>query len=192
MATLVLQTAGQALGGAVAGPIGAAIGQAAGGIAGSIVDQALFGPPPRRIEGPRLNDLHVTGSTEGAPVPVVWGRARMAARVAAVVAPSTLGAYLSGRPGIRVRRRGVGLPRRGHDHRRRRGGVGVRCARRSPRVGDRCAGGGDDLGAGMCGAWGRRAPARRGSARRVVRADLGNRSWIPIDGQEPSLDTPKE
>ncbi len=81
MATLVLQTAGQALGGAVAGPIGAAIGQAAGGIAGSIVDQALFGPPPRRIEGPRLNDLHVTGSTEGAPVPVVWGRARMAGQL---------------------------------------------------------------------------------------------------------------
>lgn len=81
MATLVLQTAGQALGGAVAGPIGAAIGQAAGGIAGSIVDQALFGPPPRRVEGPRLNDLHVTGSTEGAPVPVMWGRARMAGQL---------------------------------------------------------------------------------------------------------------
>jgi hypothetical protein len=81
MATLVLQTAGQALGGALAGPIGAAIGQAAGGIAGSIVDQALFGPPPRQIEGPRLNDLHVTGSTEGAPVPVAWGRMRLAGQL---------------------------------------------------------------------------------------------------------------
>ncbi len=81
MATLVLQTAGQAVGGAIAGPIGAAIGRAAGGIAGSIVDQAVFGPPPRQLEGPRLASLHVTGSTEGAPIPAVWGRMRLAGQL---------------------------------------------------------------------------------------------------------------
>ena len=81
MATLVLQTAGQAVGGAIAGPLGAAIGRAAGGIAGSIVDQALFGPPPRQVEGPRLASLHVTGSTEGAAIPAVWGRMRLAGQL---------------------------------------------------------------------------------------------------------------
>lgn len=81
MATLVLQTVGQALGGALGGPFGAAIGSALGGVAGSIVDQALFGPPPRQIEGPRLNELHVTGSTEGAPVPEIWGRMRVSGQL---------------------------------------------------------------------------------------------------------------
>jgi hypothetical protein len=76
MATVVLQTAGAALGGALGGPIGAALGRAAGAIAGNIADRALF-PPARTVEGPRLDDLRVMGSTEGAALPRLYGRARL-------------------------------------------------------------------------------------------------------------------
>ncbi len=80
MATLVLQTAGQALGG-LFGPLGGIIGRAAGAIAGNVIDQTLFGPPTRHSEGPRLSDLYVQASTEGAPVPRVWGRMRIAGQI---------------------------------------------------------------------------------------------------------------
>ncbi len=63
MASLLLSFAGNALGGAF-GPAGAIAGRALGALAGGVVDRALFGDPTRRnIEGPRLNDLSVLGST---------------------------------------------------------------------------------------------------------------------------------
>ncbi len=81
MATVVLQYAGAALGTLVGGPIGGIIGRAAGAVAGSLIDQQLFGGGKRRIEGPRLNDLRVMASEEGAPVPDVYGRMRIAGQV---------------------------------------------------------------------------------------------------------------
>lgn len=76
MATLVLQAAGAAIGNALGGPIGAIIGRAVGAVAGSAIDQRLFGGS-RHVEGPRLNTLTGLSSTEGAPVPRVYGRARI-------------------------------------------------------------------------------------------------------------------
>jgi len=81
MATLVLQYAGAAVGGAIGGPIGSMIGRTAGAIAGSFIDQAIFAPKPRRREGPRLDDLKIMSSTEGAPLPRVYGRMRLAGQV---------------------------------------------------------------------------------------------------------------
>ncbi len=81
MATLVLQAAGQAVGGFFGGPFGAVLGRAAGGIAGSFVDQALFGPGTKRVEGPRLKELQLLGSTEGAPIPKIYGRVRISGQV---------------------------------------------------------------------------------------------------------------
>jgi hypothetical protein len=81
MATIVLSFAGAALGGLIGGPIGAIIGRAAGAIAGNVLDQALLAPKGRRIEGARLNDLRVMGSSEGQAVPRLWGRARVAGQV---------------------------------------------------------------------------------------------------------------
>ncbi|MFO0992403.1 MAG: glycoside hydrolase/phage tail family protein [Hyphomicrobiales bacterium] len=81
MATLVLQYAGAAVGGAIGGPIGSTIGRAVGAIAGSFIDQALFAPKPRRREGPRLDDLRIMGSTEGAPIPRIFGAMRLAGEV---------------------------------------------------------------------------------------------------------------
>ncbi len=77
MATLVLQTVGAVVGGAVGGPFGAALGRAVGGVAGAAIDLALIGGEARQVEGPRLSDVGGLTSTEGAPIPRVYGRARL-------------------------------------------------------------------------------------------------------------------
>lgn len=79
MSTLVLSMAGRAIGG-VFGPAGAAIGQIAGAAIGGLIDDALFGSG-KGTEGPRLGSLDVMSSSEGAPVPRVYGRARLAGQV---------------------------------------------------------------------------------------------------------------
>ena len=81
MATIVLQYAGAALGTFLGGPIGGVIGRAAGAIAGNIIDQSLFGPGTRRVQGPRINELRVMASEEGAPIPRLWGRMRIAGQI---------------------------------------------------------------------------------------------------------------
>src|SRR6185295_15248824 len=82
MAALVLSVAGGAVGGAVFGPVGAIAGRIAGAIAGNVIDHSLFGDhSDRTIEGPRLADLDVMASTEGAPIPRIYGRARLSGQV---------------------------------------------------------------------------------------------------------------
>jgi hypothetical protein len=84
MASLVLSSAGSAIGGALFGPVGAFAGQLAGAIGGSLIDRRLFSSPPgpaRTHEGPRLRDLDVMVSSEGAPVPRVYGRVRVPGHV---------------------------------------------------------------------------------------------------------------
>jgi len=83
MASLVLSTAGGAVGGALFGTVGAMAGRMAGAVAGSLIDQSLFSSSgtQQTREGPRLRDLDVMVSTEGAPIPRVYGRARIAGQV---------------------------------------------------------------------------------------------------------------
>lgn len=91
MATLALAAAGASIGGAVLPSIpilgttisGAALGQAVGALAGSLIDEALFDSSgqSKPVEGPRLTDLQVTASSEGAPIPRVYGRARLAGQI---------------------------------------------------------------------------------------------------------------
>ncbi len=92
MATLALTVAGAAAGGAllpagisVLGTTisGAVIGSQMGALAGTFVDQALFGASnaTRAASGPRLSDLKVTASTEGAAIPRLYGRARLGGQV---------------------------------------------------------------------------------------------------------------
>jgi len=92
MATLALTVAGAAIGGAVlpagitvlgATLSGAAIGSQVGALAGSFIDQALFGASgqSRAVAGPRLSDLKITTSTEGAAIPRLFGRARLGGQV---------------------------------------------------------------------------------------------------------------
>lgn len=92
MATLALSVAGAAVGGALlptgisvlgATLSGAVIGSQVGALAGSFVDQALFGTSgqPRALQGPRLSDLKLTASTEGAHIPRLFGRARLGGQI---------------------------------------------------------------------------------------------------------------
>ncbi|NVK33683.1 MAG: glycoside hydrolase TIM-barrel-like domain-containing protein [Rhodobacteraceae bacterium] len=85
MATLVLTTAGQALGAALGksagyAALGGVLGKAAGAIAGSVIDQSLFGTS-RTIETGRLSDVTVQSSQEGGSLPKVYGRVRLAGQV---------------------------------------------------------------------------------------------------------------
>jgi len=82
MATVVLSTIGSAVGGAIGGPFGAVIGRAAGALAGSAIDQKLFGGGEDvRIEGPRLEGTRFLTSSEGAPIPKVYGRGRLSGEI---------------------------------------------------------------------------------------------------------------
>ncbi|MCB2065821.1 MAG: phage tail protein [Erythrobacter sp.] len=71
MATLVLTAVGSAIGGPIGGAIGALVG--------SRIDARLFGPGDR--EGPRLQELAVTTSSYGAPVPRHFGTMRAAGSI---------------------------------------------------------------------------------------------------------------
>src|SRR6056297_2201414 len=83
MATLVLGAAGAAIGGSIGGTIlgvsAATIGGFVGSTIGSVVDSWIVSSlaPTQRIEGPRLDNLRITSSTEGAVIPRVYGRMRM-------------------------------------------------------------------------------------------------------------------
>src|SRR6478672_5114514 len=79
MATLVLQTVGTVVG-SLFGPVGAAIGSAIGAVAGAAIDQALLSPTTKRA-GPRLNNLAVLSSTEGAPIPRLYGTMRLGGEI---------------------------------------------------------------------------------------------------------------
>ncbi len=86
MAALVLSVAGGAAGGAAFGSAGAIAGRVIGAVAGRLIDQSLFATSVERhrersVEGPRLADLSVMASTQGAPIPRVYGRARLSGQV---------------------------------------------------------------------------------------------------------------
>jgi hypothetical protein len=79
MATLVLQAAGAFLGGAF-GPVGATIGAAVGSLAGYVVDRQIVAST-QSVEGPRLSAVQPFTAEEGAPIPRVYGTARIGGTV---------------------------------------------------------------------------------------------------------------
>ena len=85
MAALLLSVAGAAAGGAVFGPGGAIAGRLVGALAGNLIDSKLLsrggGSSSRSVEGPRLSDLEVMASSEGSPIPRLYGRARLSGEV---------------------------------------------------------------------------------------------------------------
>src|SRR3569623_2417779 len=80
MATLALSLTGQVVGGAFGGPVGATIGRALGALAGSAIDTAIFGdkPQPAATVGA---DLRLQGSSEGAPIPKLYGWSRLSGNI---------------------------------------------------------------------------------------------------------------
>ncbi|WP_420024188.1 baseplate multidomain protein megatron (plasmid) [Cereibacter azotoformans] len=87
MATLVLGAVGSSIGmgfgGAILGLSGAAIGGMIGATVGSVVDSWIVSSlaPTQRIEGPRLDSLRITASTEGAVIPRLYGRMRVGGNI---------------------------------------------------------------------------------------------------------------
>src|SRR3569623_2653558 len=80
MATLALSLTGQVVGGAFGGPVGATIGRALGALAGSAIDTAIFSekPQPAATVGA---DLRLQGSSEGAPIPRLYGWSRLSGNI---------------------------------------------------------------------------------------------------------------
>ena len=112
MATLALAVVGAAVGGALlpaglsvlgATLTGAALGSQVGALTGSFIDQALLGASGQPLQqGPRLSNLRVMASTEGAPVPRLYGRARLGGHDAQIGEARALLQGLAGRPEQRL------------------------------------------------------------------------------------------
>jgi hypothetical protein len=85
MATLLLATAGSAVGGAIGGSVlgftAAGIGQAVGAVAGGLLDQRLLGSGSKTVETGRARSLRLQTSTPGAPIPRVFGRMRVSGQL---------------------------------------------------------------------------------------------------------------
>lgn len=85
MATLLLSAAGAAIGGGFGGSVlglsGAVIGRAVGATLGRVIDQRLMGGGSQSVETGRIDRFRLTGASEGAPLPRVWGRMRVAGQV---------------------------------------------------------------------------------------------------------------
>lgn len=85
MATIALSAAGMALGGSIGGSVlglsMATIGRAAGAAIGRRIDQQLLGSGSETVETGRIDRFRVTGANEGADIPQIYGRMRVAGQV---------------------------------------------------------------------------------------------------------------
>ncbi len=82
MATLVLTSAASAISGSAGlGFFASAALRLGGALAGNLIDQRLLGGDGNLREGPRLDELRILTSTEGSPIPRVYGRTRIAGQV---------------------------------------------------------------------------------------------------------------
>src|SRR5690606_12690271 len=82
MASVLLSSAGSAIGGSIGGPIGAAAGNYIGSKLGGYIDDQIFGP--RRLpdkEGRRLESLAVQTSTYGKAIPQIFGSMRLGGNI---------------------------------------------------------------------------------------------------------------
>ncbi|MDE0589873.1 glycoside hydrolase TIM-barrel-like domain-containing protein [Halocynthiibacter sp. C4] len=85
MATVVLAavgySVGASLGGAAFGISSAIIGRAVGATVGRMIDQRLLGGGSQAVETGRVDRFRLTGASEGAPIPQIYGRMRTAGQV---------------------------------------------------------------------------------------------------------------
>ena len=87
MASIILASVGSSIGasigGAILGVSAATIGGAIGSFAGSMIDSWIVSSlaPGQRIEGQRLENLQFTTSTEGAVIPLIFGRMRIGGNI---------------------------------------------------------------------------------------------------------------
>ena len=85
MATIILSAAGAALGGSLGGSFlgvsAAVLGRAAGATLGRVIDGRILGAGSAAVETGRIDRFRLNGASEGAPIPDVHGRARIAGQV---------------------------------------------------------------------------------------------------------------
>jgi len=85
MATILLSAAGAwagaAAGGGALGLSGIVLGRAAGATLGRVIDNAILGAGAEPVRRGRVDRLRLTGASEGAPVPRVYGRMRVGGQV---------------------------------------------------------------------------------------------------------------
>ncbi len=81
MATLLLRSAGSAVGTLLGGPLGGLIGGAIGAVGGAVVDNLLINALTSRPKTPQLDTINITSSNEGTPVRKLWGRMRLGGNV---------------------------------------------------------------------------------------------------------------
>ena len=85
MATILLSAAGAAVGsgfgGTILGLSGAVIGRAVGATLGRVIDQRLMGAGSQAVETGRIERFRLSGASEGAPIPLLFGRNRVAGQV---------------------------------------------------------------------------------------------------------------
>lgn len=85
MATILLSAAGSAIGAGIGGTFlglsGAVIGRAVGATLGRTIDARLLGQGSAAVETGRIDRFHLSTAGEGAPIPRVWGTARVAGQV---------------------------------------------------------------------------------------------------------------
>lgn len=85
MATILLSAAGAALGagfgGTVLGLSGAVIGRAVGATIGRAIDQKILGGGSDAVDVGKVERFRAMGASEGAVIPQIWGRARVAGQV---------------------------------------------------------------------------------------------------------------
>lgn len=85
MATILLSAAGAAIGsgfgGTILGLSGAVIGRAVGATLGRVIDQRVMGAGSEAVETGRIDRFRLTGASEGAAVPQVYGRVRSAGQI---------------------------------------------------------------------------------------------------------------
>jgi hypothetical protein len=85
MAQLILSAAGSAFSGVAKAGLGTilarTVASTAAAYAAGAAERLIFGPRKRTVEGPRLQGFQIQSSTEGAGVPRVYGRARIAGQL---------------------------------------------------------------------------------------------------------------
>ncbi len=85
MAQLILSAAGSAFSGVAKAGLGTilarTVASTAASYAAGAAERLIFGPRKRTVEGPRLESFQIQSSTEGAGVPRVFGRARIAGQL---------------------------------------------------------------------------------------------------------------
>ncbi|HCT32781.1 MAG TPA: hypothetical protein DF966_06445, partial [Sulfitobacter sp.] len=85
MATILLSTAGAAIGGSVGGTMAGlssvAIGRAVGATLGRVIDQRLLGQGAQAVETGKVDRFRLTQAGEGAAIAQVYGRMRVGGQV---------------------------------------------------------------------------------------------------------------